>query len=646
MSKAKQKNIYVAENHGITPPIASSRQGSESLSLIVALNPLSAMKQGYHLLSLCVVLLLFMAASCTRAPESEGIAEAISDIQQLSHSTPDSALLLLDALWEEKREQLTDRDKISLHFARGYILVVALRETDALNYFSKALQIAEQTNAVEKKVLSLSNIAYIKLTQGDTQGAFDRLYQAQLLLGTQTDTSRQALIPLYQVNSIAFFQIGQIDFALDYARQALDMAKQEGYRESEALILKMLSFFLFNFENYLQAEENMREAIAILHTLDNFFYLFLAYANLSAALAQQDRLEEATAYAQKANEMASLIGLPAFAMQGVYNRKGEIYFRKGQYENSLAMHHKALELRTIGGDILLQAASKNAIGAAYNQIGNHDRALYYVDQALQIAQAAQGTRLLIDVYDNLATIYASQDDLRRFRQTIAVRDSLQTAFRSEQHNRAIQDLRTRNEIAQREQKIAQQAQDLQRNIIIITLLIITVSLIFVLFVLRTLYERRKMQNIKRIVQQYEANLKLKQETQHQTENRKKDLIISEMSEKLMPEIERLFNEEKIYRRQGLTTDDVAKMLNTNQRYLSKIINECYQTTFPEFVKAFRIDEAVEMLKDMHTGGKFANYTLEAIAEEVGFIGRNTFRTAFKEIIGVTPTEYLQALKSS
>jgi YesN/AraC family two-component response regulator len=117
-----------------------------------------------------------------------------------------------------------------------------------------------------------------------------------------------------------------------------------------------------------------------------------------------------------------------------------------------------------------------------------------------------------------------------------------------------------------------------------------------------------------------------------------------MSKKLLPDIERLFNKEKIYTQSGLTVDDVAKTLSTNRNYLSTALKECYQKKFPEFVNTFRVDDAIEMFKEQCEGGKYANYTIQAIGEEVGFIGKNTFHSAFKQTVGVTPSEYLKMLK--
>jgi len=44
--------------------------------------------------------------------------------------------------------------------------------------------------------------------------------------------------------------------------------------------------------------------------------------------------------------------------------------------------------------------------------------------------------------------------------------------------------------------------------------------------------------------------------------------------------------------------------------------------------------------------KYFNFTIEAIAKEVGYDSRNSFSNIFKEIVGVTPAFYVRSLKES
>ena len=152
---------------------------------------------------------------------------------------------------------------------------------------------------------------------------------------------------------------------------------------------------------------------------------------------------------------------------------------------------------------------------------------------------------------------------------------------------------------------------------------------------------QKEEEMRRIVQQYEAYLKEKQEAQQQD-----DILPVEQSpsKKLSLALQHLFENDKIYRRQGLSVSEVAKMLKTNHKYLSIAIQEHFQKGFVEYVNTFRAEEAIEMLKEQENGGKYANYSVEMIAEAVGFNSRITFYVAFKRIIGVTPKEYIEVLK--
>ena len=164
----------------------------------------------------------------------------------------------------------------------------------------------------------------------------------------------------------------------------------------------------------------------------------------------------------------------------------------------------------------------------------------------------------------------------------------------------------------------------------------------VYFWLKTNYQHLKVlsqkeEEIRRIVQQYEAYLKEKQEVQQQddTQSESKNLALA---------LQQLFENDKIYLRQGLSTDDVVKMLKTNSKYLSNAIKEHFQKGFVEYVNTFRVEEAIKMLKEQENGGKYANYSVEMIAEEAGFVNRATFYAVFKRIVGVTPREYIEVVK--
>jgi YesN/AraC family two-component response regulator len=92
----------------------------------------------------------------------------------------------------------------------------------------------------------------------------------------------------------------------------------------------------------------------------------------------------------------------------------------------------------------------------------------------------------------------------------------------------------------------------------------------------------------------------------------------------------------------INLDKMSKLLNTNKLYLSRFINYEYKKNFNWFLNKFRVEEAQKLL----ISPDYEIYTLDAIAEKVGFNSRSSFYSVFKKITGVTPSFYRKQMKTS
>lgn len=101
-----------------------------------------------------------------------------------------------------------------------------------------------------------------------------------------------------------------------------------------------------------------------------------------------------------------------------------------------------------------------------------------------------------------------------------------------------------------------------------------------------------------------------------------------------------FEAKKKYTGKDLSTMKVASMLNTNQKYLSKIILHYRGKNFIQYLSDLKIDYIVELLK---TQPKFRNYTNKALGEEAGFGSTQIFTQAFRMRTGIRPTYFIQEL---
>lgn len=85
---------------------------------------------------------------------------------------------------------------------------------------------------------------------------------------------------------------------------------------------------------------------------------------------------------------------------------------------------------------------------------------------------------------------------------------------------------------------------------------------------------------------------------------------------------------------------LVELCNTNQKYVSQVINERSGKNFGTLLATYRVEEACRRMSDAE---HYGNMTLEGIAESVGFKNRFTFINAFKRVKGVVPTEYAASM---
>lgn len=97
--------------------------------------------------------------------------------------------------------------------------------------------------------------------------------------------------------------------------------------------------------------------------------------------------------------------------------------------------------------------------------------------------------------------------------------------------------------------------------------------------------------------------------------------------------------EKPFLNASLTIQDISNDLEIPVRKLSLLINHKLNQHFYDFVNSYRIENAMDILKDS-TKNKV---TILEILYEVGFNSKSSFNTAFKKHTNTTPTSYRKTL---
>lgn len=95
------------------------------------------------------------------------------------------------------------------------------------------------------------------------------------------------------------------------------------------------------------------------------------------------------------------------------------------------------------------------------------------------------------------------------------------------------------------------------------------------------------------------------------------------------------DEKKLYLDSSLTIHSLARQLNSNNKYVSQLINNDLNKNFVMFINEYRIGDAKTLLLNNEND----NLTIESIGYDTGFKSKSAFNRAFKKYTNTTPSEF-------
>lgn len=111
---------------------------------------------------------------------------------------------------------------------------------------------------------------------------------------------------------------------------------------------------------------------------------------------------------------------------------------------------------------------------------------------------------------------------------------------------------------------------------------------------------------------------------------------------ILKRINEVFEDESLFCQENFSLQTLAQLCDTNQKYVSQIINETMGQNFASLLNEKRINVACKRLMDVENYG---NLTIEAIVSDLGFKSRSTFSKTFKRFTGLTPGEFQRLAKA-
>ena len=116
-------------------------------------------------------------------------------------------------------------------------------------------------------------------------------------------------------------------------------------------------------------------------------------------------------------------------------------------------------------------------------------------------------------------------------------------------------------------------------------------------------------------------------------------INPEVVKSILQNLKKFENNNK-YLEKDMSLPKMARVLDTNTKYVSLIIAEYRGKKLSSYINDLKIDYIVDLLR---TQKKFRNYTNKALAEEAGFGSTQIFTKAFINRNKISPTYFIQEL---
>lgn len=99
---------------------------------------------------------------------------------------------------------------------------------------------------------------------------------------------------------------------------------------------------------------------------------------------------------------------------------------------------------------------------------------------------------------------------------------------------------------------------------------------------------------------------------------------------------------RVFADSELSLDKLAQLSGLNKYHISETLNSYAHKSFYQYINEYRIDFALDQMR--HLQEKAIPVNVLSLAYDAGFKAKSSFNRYFKEITGVTPTEYMKSLQ--
>jgi signal transduction histidine kinase len=261
----------------------------------------------------------------------------------------------------------------------------------------------------DKKATILNKIADSYLP-GDPDKALNYARQAIQIAHRVKDTEQEGLS--LKISGASYYNLFRFSEALDAYNTAIVLFAKNNDQKQRAAVFINIGLVYKDQNSYVDAQINFKNALQIYDSIGYPLGTANAYNYLGSLSLKQGFAPMALEYYFKSLQIR-LEGKNPVEIAASYNNIALAYKELNQLNNSLENYNKALEFRNKSGNKTLIANTLNEIGSLYWKVGRHEKALEYYFRSIKIRYESGNKSEVADSYVNIGNLYNNLDSYEK-----------------------------------------------------------------------------------------------------------------------------------------------------------------------------------------------------------------------------------------
>lgn len=519
-------------------------------------------------------------------------------------------------------------------FSRQVLMQMVVSDPDSVLAILKEADSVKPASLPQYSIDLCRSIAYNEKRE---MGLVD-YYARKALENDSISTNQRARLTALTMLSSSQRYFGNLQNSITIAVDAIGLARELDDRNSEYDMLISIAETYFTMGDYRMGYEYLDKVIdqeSATDDVGDMAIISYAYGVKMTRLAAQARYDEALETGEKRirliNNFEGKDGIP----------EGYVDQQKAYTYAKIAGTAQAAGKTDLARDAFLRFMSTDFGNTKVGRV-------YVVDYLLSSKQwekVLEFTRPLYQVFENADTInddyydllssnaeaYCGLGNYRKgydlLNRATVIHDSI---IIREKNNKA-HELAMIFSINERNLELEKsKAEAEQKHIIMVATACLSV-LVFIILMILILRYRSKLKHNRMIIKQIDELMQQRGQV-YQIDTASKNEQKHDDYQEFM-KIEHAIWEKKLFTNPDVNRDTIAEECGLPRNKVIRLINDFAGLTPNDYINKLRVEYSIILMQ------RHQNWTIDAIAEEAGYVRRATFYKHFNNLYGITPAQY-------